>query len=234
MAIEFVLPVIASLLQGAAAGGLHAFQSGRQANEDRRLAGIRRAELQPIIDNLRKSRDWFQVEENLARNFSRSADQMAAEGAQTGMTGAGRGGLDQRRGDVLGELIASLSEAQMQDDRQRQAMLAELLSDPTLYAGQADQRNIGLESILGALTGGAAGLGSILPAFLSTPEGLDVLRGLGGGKEPPANPDVNWWTDNLTGAGTRSTSSTRSAPSTRPAYLGSLYNNHPSGVRAPQ
>lgn len=202
MAIEFVLPIVAGLVQGAAASGLGAWQSGTEENRRRELARIRRAELQPLIDSLREARDWTGVEENLVRNFSRAADQMAAESAQSGMTGAGRGGLDARRSDILGQLVAQLSEAQMADQRDRETMLAQLLSDPSLYEGELGRTNVGGQTLAGMLAGGLAGAGAVLPAFLSTPEGLDVLRGLGrqpsttGGVEMPSQ---NWWTEDVAG-----------------------------------
>lgn len=215
MAIEFVLPIVAGLVQGAAASGLQAWQSGTEANRMRELSRIRRAELQPLIDSLRQARDWTGAEENLVRNFSRAADQMAAESAQAGMTGAGRGGLDARRSDILGQLVAQLSEAQMADEREREMMLAQLLSDPSLYEGELANVNVGGQSLAAMLAGGLAGAGSVLPAFLSTEEGLDVLRGLGrqpsatGGEKPPAQ---SWWTEDLGGW-----QASGSGPTRRPA-----------------
>ncbi len=182
MAIEFFLPVIANMIQGAAASGM----ANAQAREDTRLARMRRAELQPLIDRLRKPTDFTGLEEGMLRDFSRASDQMAAESAMSGMTGAGRGGLDHRRSDMLGQIIAALAEARMTDDQQKQYMLAQLLSDPSMYEGERQGPSMGTSLFGGAM----GGLGAILPAFLSTQEGLDILRGLIPQRTPQASPGM--------------------------------------------
>lgn len=179
MAIEFLLPMLAGILQGGIGSAIQAGTTARLNNEQIRLARLRREELQPVIDQLRTARDHSQLEEQMVRDFSRASDQMAAQSAQTGMTNAGSGGLDQVRRDVLGSMIASLSQAKSADDLQRQQMLAEILSDPSLYAGEHAPFNPGMDALLGGLGGALGGAGSVLTSFLSTPEGLDVLKGLG-------------------------------------------------------
>ena len=166
------------MIQGAAASGM----ANAQAREDTRLARMRRAELQPLIDRLRKPTDFTGLEEGMLRDFSRASDQMAAESAMSGMTGAGRGGLDHRRSDMLGQIIAALAETRMQDENEKQLLIAQLLSDPSMYEGERQG-----PSMFGSILGGAAGgLGAILPAFLSTQEGLDVLRSLIPQRQPEA------------------------------------------------
>lgn len=185
MALEFFLPLIANILQGGVANAVHAGQAARANNENARLARLRRRELQPLIDSLRQARDHTQLEEQLVRDFSRASDQMAAQGAQTGMTNAGSGGLDQVRRDTLGAMLAQLAQVKAQDDAQRQALLADLLSDPLLYEGERPSENVGLTALLGGLGGGLAGAGSTLSSFLSTKEGIEVLRGLGASRADP-------------------------------------------------
>jgi hypothetical protein len=176
---QFFIPMIAAILQGAVSGGISAGGATRQQNEANRLARLRREELQPTIDRLRGATDFFGVEEQLTRDFSRASDQMAAQAAQTGMTNAGSGGLDANRRDLLGSMLASLSEFKMQDQFNKEMMLAELLSDPGLYEGFRSDQSVGGQAMLGMLGGAFAGAGSILPAFLSTPEGIEVLKSLG-------------------------------------------------------
>jgi len=178
MAIEFVLPMIASILQSAIGQGLAANQAANARNEQIKMARERRQELQPIIDSLRKARDYFGVEEQLVRDFSRASDQMAAQSAQTGMTNAGSGGLDANRSDLLGSMLAQLAQYKAGEEAQRQQLLAELLSDPSLYAGSLEESNVGGQTLLGGLLGGVAGAGSQLNAYLSTPEGIGILQGL--------------------------------------------------------
>lgn len=221
MAIEFFLPLITSIIQGGLAQGISAHQATSERNEQMRLARRRREELQPIIDRLREPGNYFNMEEAMVRNFSRGADQMAAQSAQTGMTGAGRGGLDQVRGDLLGAMIAEMTEAQQQQEMQKQQMLVELLSDPLLYAGQGQMGSPGGAGLLAGLGGGLAGASGILSQFLSSEEGLNVLRGLGGDKATTAQadaPDVSWmWGDMMNAAGTRG------ATAAAPARTGRTY-----------
>src|SRR5690606_25211548 len=185
MAIEFLLPLLANILQGGIANAIQAGQTSRLNNEQIRLARLRREELQPLIDQLRTARDFTQHEEQLVRDFSRASDQMAAQSAQSGMTNAGSGGLDQVRRDTLGSMIASLAQVKAQDDMQRQQMLAQILSDPSLYAGEHAMFNPGVDAGLGGLGGLLAGAGSTLSAFLSTPEGIKILQGLGKSQQTP-------------------------------------------------
>lgn len=185
MPIEFFLPLIAGILQEGVGQAIAAGRTARLNNQNIRLAQLRRQELQPLIDSLRQARDFTQMEEQLVRDFTRASDQMAAERAQSGMTAAGTGGLDQVRRDTLGAMIASLAQAKAQDQAQRQQLLAEILSDPLLYEGERPTENAGLAALLSGLGGGLAGAGSILTSFLSTQEGMDVLRGLGASRADP-------------------------------------------------
>ena len=160
---------------------MSASAAARENNRQSEISRLRRAELQPIIDKLRQARDYFGVEENLVRDFSRSADQMAAQSAQTGMTNAGSGGLDRVRGDMLGSMLAALAQFKDQDDLQRKQLLAQLVGDPSLYNDAGGNQNVGNTTMWGALAGGAAGAGSALNAFLGTKEGMAALAGLFGG-----------------------------------------------------
>lgn len=178
MPIEFFLPLIAGILQEGVGQAIAAGRTARLNNQNIRLAQLRRQELQPLIDSLREARDFTQMEEQLVRDFTRASDQMAAERAQSGMTAAGTGGLDQVRRDTLGAMIASLAQAKAQDQTQRQQLLAEILSDPLLYEGERPTENAGLAALLSGLGGGLAGAGTILTSLLSTKEGIDVLRSL--------------------------------------------------------
>lgn len=178
------LPLILTTLGGAASGGLGAYQASREARRQDQLSSMRRSELQPLIDDLLSPGDYFGMEENLVRNFTRAADQMAAQGASTGMMNAGSGGLDHQRRDTLGSMIAELSQFQAQDQLQRKQMAAQLLSDPSLYSTGAD--NVTGDTILGALGGALGGASSGISSYLSTPEGLAALQELFGGGSGPA------------------------------------------------
>lgn len=169
--------MIASILQGAAGNALASGQATRINNQNIRLAQLRRQERQPLIDQLRASGNYAPMEEQMVRDFSRASDQMAAQSAQTGMTNAGSGGLDQVRGDLLGSMIASLAQAKAQDEAQRQQLLAAILQDPTLFEGERPMGNVGLDALLGGIGGAFAGAGSIMPSFLQTKEGLAALAG---------------------------------------------------------
>jgi hypothetical protein len=178
MAWEIILPIAANILQGAFAGGLSARGASRENQRQSEIAQMRREELRPIIERLRKARDYFGSEEHLVRDFSRAADQMAAQSAQTGMTNAGSGGLDRNRADLLGAMLAELARFKDQDQLQREQLLAQLVGDPSLYADAGGAVNVGRETFLGGLGGAFAGAGSALNAFLSTEEGLNALRGI--------------------------------------------------------
>lgn len=178
MAWEVILPLAASFLQGAIGSGIQANQAARENERNRLVMQMRRSELQPIIDRLRKARDYFGVDEQFVRDFSRASDQANQQAAQSGMTNAGRGGLDQVQGDLLASGLAELARFKTQDDMQREQMLAQILSDPTLYGGQLPPENVGAQTAWGALGGGVAGLGSALNSFISTDEGMAALAGL--------------------------------------------------------
>ena len=190
MPIQFFLPLITSMLQAGMAGGMQANAATRENNEQARLARMRREELQPLLDRLMGGANHFGVEENLVRDFSRASDQMAAQAASTGMTNAGSGGLDHNRSDLLGGLLAELAQFKTQEQAQRDQLVAALLSDPSMYDGFRQDGNVGGNTLLGILGGGLAGAGSILPAFLSTPEGIAILSGLGGGGQPSRTPPL--------------------------------------------
>lgn len=168
--------MIASILQGGVGNALASGQATRINNQNIRLAQLRRQEMQPLIDQLRTSGNYAPMEEQLVRDFSRASDQMAAQSAQTGMTNAGSGGLDQVRADLLGSMIASMAQVKAQDEAQRQQLLASILQDPTLFEGERPMGNVGLDALLGGIGGAFAGAGSILPSFLQTKEGVEVLR----------------------------------------------------------
>lgn len=178
MAWEIILPIAANIIQGALASGLSARGAAQENLRQSEIARMRREELRPIIERLRKARDYFGMEENLVRDFSRAADQMAAQSAQAGMTNAGSGGLDHNRRDLLGAMLAELATVKNQDELQRQQLLAQLVGDASLYADAGPAINVGADTFWAGLGGAAAGAGSALNAFLSTPEGLAALSGL--------------------------------------------------------
>lgn len=178
MAWEIILPIAASIIQGAIGQGMAARGAAQENQRQSEIARMRRQELQPIIERLRKARDYFGMEESLVRDFSRAADQMNAQSAQTGMTNAGSGGLDRNRSDLLGAMLAQLAQFKDQDDLQRQQLLAQLVGDASLYADAGAPIDVGQQTLWGALGGMAAGAGSALNAFISTEEGLNALRGL--------------------------------------------------------
>lgn len=186
MTIEFLLPMLASILQGAIGHGLAANQAANERNESIRMARARREELQPIIDKLREAGDFFNMEEQLARDLGRAANQIDATAAQTGMTNAGAGGADAVRADLLGGMIAQLAQAKQADEMQRTQLLAEILSDPSLQVAGLTEGNVVGQSILGALLGGATGAGTQLSSYLSSEEGIEILKGLGGNKKVSA------------------------------------------------
>ena len=226
-----ILPIAASIIQGAVGQGMAANSAARENQRQSQIMSLRRQELQPIIDRLREARNYFGVEETLVRDFSRSADQMAAQSAQTGMTNAGSGGLDNNRADLLGSLLSGLAEYKNQDEMQRQQMLAALLSDPTMYGGMVGTDDPTQAGLMGGLGGGLAGLGSALNSFISTPEGMAALGSLFGDGEvgtvevdegvSTAGQDAGW--NFLMGGQNRAP--TAPAPAARAPYL---YNPRPA------
>lgn len=177
--ITFIVPMLASILQGAIGHGLAANQAANERNEQIRMARARREELQPIIDKLREAGDFFNMEEQLARDLGRAANQIDATAAQTGMTNAGAGGADAVRADLLGGMIAQLAQAKQADEMQRTQLLAEILSDPSLQVAGLTEGNVAGQSILGALLGGATGAATQLSSYLSSEAGIELLKGLG-------------------------------------------------------
>lgn len=186
MALQFLLPLFASVLQGAMAHGLAENARAREGNQQAALFRRRREELQPLIDRLNEARDYFDLDEQFVRDFSRASNQLTAQSASTGMMNAGTGGLDHVRGDLMASGLAELALAKQQDDARRQELLAQLLSDPSLYAGDVPDENVAGATALGALLGGVTGAGSNLASYFSTEAGMKNLASwLGGGQQAP-------------------------------------------------
>lgn len=178
--ITFLLPMLASIVQGAIGHGMSANQAANERNESIRMARARREELQPIIDKLREAGDFFNLEEQMARDLGRASSQIDANAAATGMTNAGAGGADNVRADLLGSMIASMAQVKQQDELARTQMLAEILSDPSLQIAGLQEGNVVGQSILGALLGGVSGAGTQFASYLSSEEGIKLLQGMGG------------------------------------------------------
>lgn len=182
-AIQFLVPLFASILQGSLAGALSENARARQENALLEQRRARRQELQPLIDKLTEVKDYFDLDEQFTRDFSRAANQLSAQAAQTGMTNAGTGGLDHVRGDTLAAGLAQLALAKQQDEARRQQLLAELLSDTSLYEGMQPDNNVGLDTLLGGLLGGAMGAGSNLASYFSSEAGMQNLASWLGGNQ---------------------------------------------------
>lgn len=180
--IQFLIPLFASILQSGMQGALAENARAREVNEQRAMLRQRREALQPLIDRLSEAKDYFDLDEQFTRDFSRASNELTAQAASTGMTNAGTGGLDHVRGDVLAAGLAQLAQAKQQDENRRQELLAQLLSDVSLYGGLPDE-NVASATLLGGLLGGVQGVGSNLASYFSTDKGMERLAGyLGGGQ----------------------------------------------------
>ena len=178
--ITFLLPMLASIIQGAIGHGMSANAAANERNEQIRMARARREELQPIINKLREAGDFFNLEEQMARDLGRASSQIDANAAATGMTNAGAGGADNVRADLLGSMIASMAQVKQQDELARTQMLAEILSDPSLQIGNLTEGNVAGQTLLAALLGGASGAATQFGSYLSSEEGIKLLQGMGG------------------------------------------------------
>lgn len=184
--IQFLIPLFASVLQAGLGGALAENARAREANEQRAMLRQRREQLQPLIDRLREAKDYFDLDEQFTRDFSRASNQLTAQAASTGMTNAGTGGLDNVRSDLLAAGLAQLAQAKQQDEARRQELLAQLLSDVSLYGGTPDE-NVASATLLGGLLGGVQGVGSNLASYFSTDKGMERLAEyLGGGGAAPS------------------------------------------------
>lgn len=183
--IQFLLPLFASVLQGAIGGGLQASEAARANETNRRMMMAKREQLMPIIEKLREAKDYFDMEEQLVRDFSRASNQMNAQAAQSGMTNAGSGGLDANRADLLGAMIAQLSQVKAADEAQRRQQLISLLSDDAMYANEIPVEDPLTSGLLGALLGGVSGAGSNLAAYLGSEAGMAQLGKVFGASDTP-------------------------------------------------
>lgn len=172
--IQFLIPLFASVLQAGLSGALAENARAREANEQRAMLRQRREQLQPLIDQLREAKDYFDLDEQFTRDFSRASNQLTAQAASTGMTNAGTGGLDNVRSDLLAAGLAQLAQAKQQDEARRQELLAQLLSDVSLYGGTPDE-NVASATLLGGLLGGIQGVGSNFASYFGTDKGMDRL-----------------------------------------------------------
>lgn len=175
MAVQFLVPLFANILSGMIGHGLAENSRAREANELRAQSRAKREALQPIINRLNQAADTFDMDEQFVRDFSRAANQLTAQSASTGMTNAGTGGLDSVRGDLLASGLAQLAQAKSQQDMQRQQLLAQLLSDDSLYGGVGGDENVAGATLLGGLLGGVAGGTANLNSYLSSAPGLAAL-----------------------------------------------------------
>ena len=182
--ISFLLPLFASILQGAIGHGLAENSRAREQNQLNAQRRARREELQPLINRLRETKDYFDLDEQFTRDFSRASNQLTAQAQSTGMTNAGTGGLDYNRGDLLASGLAQLAQAKQQDESRRQQLLAQLLSDHSLYEDMAQDENVLGATLLGGLLGGVSGGVKNLSEYFSSEAGLKSLTGaLGGNNE---------------------------------------------------
>lgn len=181
MAVQFLVPLFANILSGMIGHGLAENSRAREANELRAQSRAKREALQPIINRLNQAADTFDMDEQFVRDFSRAANQLTAQSAGTGMTNAGTGGLDQVRGDLLTSGLAQLAQAKSQQDMQRQQLLAQLLSDDSLYGGVGGDENVLGATLLGGLLGGVQGGVGNLNSYLSSESGMKALQDWLGG-----------------------------------------------------
>lgn len=199
--IQFLIPLFASILQSGMQGALAENARAREVNEQRAMLRQRREALQPLIDRLSEAKDYFDLDEQFTRDFSRASNELTAQAASSGMTNAGTGGLDHVRGDVLAAGLAQLAQAKQQDENRRQELLAQLLSDVSLYGGLPDE-SVASATLLGGLLGGVQGVGSNLASYFSTDKGMERLADyLGGGQSQNTIDMDNLSLTDLFGAG---------------------------------
>lgn len=200
--IQFLLPLFTSVLQGMLGHGLAENARAREQNQLLQQRRARREELQPLIDQLREAGDYINMDEQFVRDFSRASNQLTAQAASTGMTNAGTGGLDHARGDLLASGLAQLAQAKQADEARKQQLLAQILSDSSLYEGMAPDENVLGSTLLGGLLGGVTGAADNVSSYFSSEAGMKALADwLGGSQGAPDLDNVDLTT--IFGAGGR-------------------------------
>lgn len=173
------IPIAIAALLG---GGASAIASGRQARQqaaDNRRAATgaqdRRERLLEIIGQI-NNRDLSGLDAQASNVFSRAANQIEANTAQRGVRNAPNAGAPRALNQTMAQVLANLAEARAQDQRQAQALIAQILGDESFGVVDPSQLpspgNAGLIAGLGGFLGGAGQtVSNALGAGLFTPSG---------------------------------------------------------------
>lgn len=171
MAINF-LPFLISGAMGALGGAIGAAREAAILNEQRNNSGLQRQRLDAVIANLRGA-DYSALVDGASRNLTRGLQASRANAYQGGLANSG---IQRSQENILSAEIAAALASQMMSDRlQRESAIANIYQN-SAYADVPSKRNVGLEGLLGFLTGGAAAVGSTLNSTI----GMGLLDGGGG------------------------------------------------------
>lgn len=213
------LMLLLSTLASAAGQGISAGTT-ESANKKQAMGFARqRGGFMPILNRLRNP-DFGALDQRAIKEMSRASDQIGSNRAAEGMSDAGRGGTDDLMSGTIGDIVAQLATAKMQQEFQNQQLMAEIMSGDAFAAPDPESFNPLLAGALGAVGGGAAGLGQGLGTLMGTEAGLGMLGQMG--ETPTPGPDPQFGVKR---------GSSLSFPRTNQA-LGSRGNTS-FGVRAP-
>jgi hypothetical protein len=163
-------PVILMLVTaalGGLGGGVNAWGQSRQQKQQAEAQVPIRSRLTQSIERLRNP-DYGQIDRAASRDYTQAVNAADAAAAQSGTLGSGAQQAVQ--GDIMAQALAQLAQFKLQDQLQREEAIAQIMQDPSFDAVDPNQVDVGLMTLLGALTGAAGGAGGAAAGIAGNPE----------------------------------------------------------------
>jgi Na+-translocating ferredoxin:NAD+ oxidoreductase RnfG subunit len=175
------LMLVAAAL-GGLGGGVNAWGQSRQQRQQAEAQVPIRSRLTQSIERLRNP-DYGQIDRAASRDYTQAVNAADAAAAQSGTLGSGA--QQQMSGDILAQALANLAQFKLQDQLQREQAIAQIMQDPSFDAVDPNQIDVGLLTLMGALTGAAGGAGGAAAGIAGNPEAYAATTAKPGGKNPP-------------------------------------------------
>lgn len=170
MALAFLGTLLGMLALGALQGGISAATSSAQARAEAQVQGRRRARLNQLIKRIRNP-DYSGVEAAQSRDFTRAVQAAEAQAAQGNVFNTP--GAQGRSDNIMAEMMADLARFKIQDEAERNRTIAGLLQDQAFSSLPPEAINVGLNALLGTLTGAAGGAAQAVGDRIAHPEAFD-------------------------------------------------------------
>ena len=163
----FITSLLTSILTGAMGGGIAGFGGTRNARAQAMQDENVRNDLTQRAEDMMNP-DYSRLIEGMSRQLTRSLQSQGAAAGQQGLMTSSRAGTlssgatKSRENQMSAEMSAALAAAIMQDMLQRETAAAQLMQNPAMRTPSPDSFNLGLDTFLGFLGGGAGGAGNTI------------------------------------------------------------------------